>query len=222
MIDLSKYRIIDLSYELIPGERKINGEYLHGEPWVMRPLEVQEFMAYGARMHFIQGQTHCGTHCEGAYKYLDEGPDVAGMRLESYLGEAAVCNFSDKEGGEAISAEDFRREGVRKGDIVLARTSAELMGDLPYMTGEALDWLIEMEMKLLASGGNLRYGPTREGHLAAERRLLENGIAMVDALYGLDQIVKKRVFFIGMPVKMRRVTAAWTRAVALEEIGPDG
>jgi kynurenine formamidase len=143
------------------------------------------------------------------------------MKLESYLGEAAVCNFSDKKGGEAISAEDFRREGVRKGDIVLVRTSAELMGDLPHMTDEALDWLIDMEMKLLASGGNLFYGPNREDHLAAERRLLENGIAMVDALYGLDQIEKKRVFFIGMPVKMRRVTAAWTRAVALEEIDPD-
>jgi hypothetical protein len=31
MIDLSKYRVIDLSYELIPGERKIDGTYTHGE-----------------------------------------------------------------------------------------------------------------------------------------------------------------------------------------------
>ena len=43
MIDLSKYRIIDLSLEIVPGERKIDGSYLHGEPRWGRPLEVQEF-----------------------------------------------------------------------------------------------------------------------------------------------------------------------------------
>lgn len=54
MIDLSKYRIIDLSHEMVPGEQKIDGHYLHGEPFFGRSVEVQEFMAYGARMHFIQ------------------------------------------------------------------------------------------------------------------------------------------------------------------------
>ncbi|SVE04463.1 uncharacterized protein METZ01_LOCUS457317, partial [marine metagenome] len=29
---------------------------------------------------------------------------------------------------------------------------------------------------------------------------------------------KPRVFFIGLPVKIKRVTASWTRAVVLEEI----
>ena len=62
MIDLSKYRIIDLTVELTPGERKLDGRYLHGSTFYDRPIEVQEFIAYGARMHFIQGQTHTGTH----------------------------------------------------------------------------------------------------------------------------------------------------------------
>ena len=47
MIDLSKYRIVDLSHEMIPGEKKIDGHYLHGEPFYGRSVEVQEFMAYG-------------------------------------------------------------------------------------------------------------------------------------------------------------------------------
>jgi hypothetical protein len=41
MIDLSKYRIIDLSYELVPGEQKIDGRYLHGEAFYGRQVEVQ-------------------------------------------------------------------------------------------------------------------------------------------------------------------------------------
>ena len=35
---------------------------------------------------------------------------------------------------------------------------------------------------------------------------------------GLNQIKKPRVFFMGLPVKMRHITASWVRAVALEEI----
>ena len=217
MIDLSKYRIIDLSYELIPGERKIDGTYTHGTTWVDRPIEVQEFMAYGARMHFIQAQTHLGTHCEAAYKYLDEGPDAARMPLEAYLGEAVFCDFSDRKGGEAITAEDFEKEGVKEGDGVLIRTDAELRGDLPHMTNESLDWLIDTRIKLLASGGNLLYGATYPDHIDAERKLLERGIPTIDALYNLAEIRKKRVFFIALPVKMQRVTASWTRAIALEE-----
>ena len=174
MIDLSNYRVIDLSYEQIPGERKIDGTYTHGTTWVDRPIEVQEFMAYGARMHFIQAQTHLGTHCEAAYKYLDDGPDAARMPLESFLGEAVFCDFSDRKGGEAITAEDFGTEGVKAGDGVLIHTDAE-------------------------------------------RKLLERGIPTIDALYNLAQIRKKRVCFIALPVKMQRVTASWTRAIALEE-----
>ena len=100
MIDLTKYRIIDLSYELVPGERKIDGRYLHGEPRGGRPIEVQEFIAYNARMHFIQGQTHAGTHVEGCYKYSETGADMASTPLESYLGEAAACNFTAKKAGK--------------------------------------------------------------------------------------------------------------------------
>jgi hypothetical protein len=37
-------------------------------------------------------------------------------------------------------------------------------------------------------------------------------------VHGLGQIKKDRVFFIGVPPKLRRVAAAWTRAITLEEI----
>ena len=33
MIDLSNYRTVDLSHEMVPGEQKIDGPYLHGAIW---------------------------------------------------------------------------------------------------------------------------------------------------------------------------------------------
>ena len=48
MIDLSKYRIIDLSRELVPGELKLDGRYLHGDHQWGRQIELQEFKAFEA------------------------------------------------------------------------------------------------------------------------------------------------------------------------------
>ena len=159
MIDPNKYRIIDLSYEMVPGEQKIDGRYLHGEPTFDRPVEVQEFIAYEARMHFIQSQTHNGTHAERPYKYAEKGPDMAGMPLSSYLGEDVVCDFSNKSAGEAIGPEDLRHAGLRAGDIVLARGNTATAGDeRPYLTEAATDWLIETDIKLF---GSEQLGPHR-------------------------------------------------------------
>jgi len=219
MIDLSKYRVIDLSYEMTPGERKLDGHYLHGDCLFGRPTEVQEFIAYGARMHFIQGQTHSGTHAECPYKYSNSGPDFVDMPLTSYMGEAVSCDFSYKRAGEAITIQDFQRFGVKAGDIVLTWCSKETLHNVPYITVEAIDWLIAQKIKALVLE-NMRYSPpgTPAGQGDADCKLLLAGISMIDAPLGLSQIKKPRVFFIALPVKMRRITACTVRAIALEEL----
>ena len=218
MIDLSKYRIIDLSVELLPGERKIDGRYLHGEPLWGRPVEVQEFIAYGARMHFIQSQTHSSTHVEAPYKYSETGADVGSMPVESYMGEAVACNFTHKKAGEAITPEELQRFGVKKGDIVLAWGSPELAGNPPYMTMETIDWFIETKIKMLGIE-DMRYSPagTPVGLGDGDAKLLLAGITMLDAPQGLNRIRKPRVFLIALPPKLRRITASWVRAIVLEE-----
>jgi kynurenine formamidase len=170
-------------------------------------------------MHFIQGQTHTGTHVEAPYKYSETGLDVGSMPLESYLGEAAACDFSHKAAGQPITPEDFSRAGVRRADIVLAWGSAETADEPPYLTFEAVDWLIETRIKAIGIENLLHAPPgTPFGDGDADSKLLLAGIVFIDAPKGLDQIKKPRVFFIGLPVKLRRVTASWTRAIALEEL----
>lgn len=218
MIDLSQYRIIDLSYELVPGERLEDGRYLHGEPLFGRPVEVQEFHAFNARMHFIQGQTHSGTHVEAPYKYSESGADIGSMPVESYIGEAVVCDFSGAGPGSPIEVDDLQQAGVHAGDIVLLRGSVEDRKE-PYLTFEAIDWLIGLPIKAIGME-NVGHSPpgTSFGPDDGDGRFLLAGIPFLDALKGLDQIAKSRVFLIALPVKIRRVTASWARAIALEEI----
>ncbi len=219
MIDLSKYRIIDLSYELVPGEQKINGEYLHGEPFYGRQVEVQEFMAFNnTRMHFIQSQTHNGTHVEAPYKYDKDGADVGSMPLKKYMGEAVVCDFDDKLGKE-LTADDVAACGIQRDDIVLMRSSERDVDRQPYVGWAAVDWLIETGIKAFGIE-NVGHSPpgTPFGKDDSDGKMLLAGIPILDAVTGLGQITKPRVFFIGLPVKIRRVTASWARAIVLEDI----
>ena len=221
MIDLAKYRIIDLSHELTPSERKVDGRYDNGLPFAGRPIDLQEFIYVdGSRMHHIQAQTHLGTHVEAPYKYSETREDVADLPIDTYLGEAAACNFSHKKAGEAITLDDLKQAGVKKGDIVLAWGSPALSGERPYLTAEALDWLLGVGIKSIGIQ-NLSMSPpgvAESGEYGPDSRVLLAGIGLIDAPTGLDQITKPRVFFIGLPLRMHRVTASWTRAIVLEEL----
>lgn len=220
MIDLSKFRIIDLTRAMHPGERKIDGSYFHGEPRGGRPIELQEFIAYGARMHHMQTQTHLGTHTEATYKYDEDGADLASMPLERYLGEAVACNFTHKQPGEVIDTDELQQAGIKAGDIVLM-WGRELAADepRPYMTVSAIDWLIGTGIKAIANEFLSMSPPdTPVGQGDADCKLLLAGIPIIDSICGLAQITKPRVFFIGLPLKMHRVTACPTRAIALEEL----
>lgn len=55
------------------------------------------------------------------------------------------------------------------------------------------------------------------GLTTSDARLLQAGVIVADGLTGLHQIRRQRVLFIGLPLRMQRVTATWVRAVALEE-----
>lgn len=65
MIDLSRYRIVDLSMPIRPGIWKVNGKYLHGDQ--VRRLEARQFIYEPDKtlMHFVDTETHIGTHVEG-------------------------------------------------------------------------------------------------------------------------------------------------------------
>ena len=223
MIDLSRYRIIDLSHELFPSEQKTDGRQRHGKPFGgERPIDLQEFYHSedGSRMHFIQSQTHNGTHVEASYKYAEDGADAAEMPIYTYIGEAAACNFTRKQGAP-VTPQDLAQAGVQSRDIVLAWGRPGGKADRPYLSLEAVDWLIETKVKAVGVQdlGLMPPGEPKEGTLAADAKLLLAGVGLIDAVTGLGQITSPRVFFIGLPVRMHKVTASWTRAIALEEIG---
>jgi len=217
LIDLSRYRIVDLSRELYPGIFKINKEYIHGKG--VRRLELRQFIYQPDRMlmHWVDTETHIGTHVEGPSHHPKGDKSVSELPLNTFIGEAIVLNYSylkPKNGkGQPIKVSDLKN--VKKDDIVLM-WSPYSDAEMPYVSPEAAEWLWKKEVKMLGEQGVKIEAP---GSLATHDYLLWRGsIPIIEGLANLDKLKKERVFFIGLPMKIIGLDSSWIRAVALEEL----
>jgi len=223
MIDLKKYQIIDLSQELIPGIHKVNGEYTHGTgepPYGNRRLELRQFMDKSGGqfyfMHWIETETHIGTHVEAPSHLIINGKEGGKSASEflpnKWIGEAIVLNFSHKKPingkGQPITLKEL--EKVKDGDIVLMWSGfPEGSKEAPYLSDEAVDYLIKKKIKLA--------GLTGIGLGSCHDPFIKKEIPIVEGLSNLKEIRKERVFYIGLPLRWYGLDACPIRAIVLEE-----
>jgi len=209
---LRGYRIIDLSTEIRPNVLKVGGEFIRGKQ--TRRFNIQQFINAedGTYMHFIEAESHIGTHIEGPSHLRDDLKPLIELPLERFIGEAIVLKF---EADTQIRPEHL--EKVREGDIVLMWSP----GGTTYITPEAAKYLAEKRIKMLGVQGVSpdkpgAYQPGSGVKPATHVALLENDIPIIEGLTNLDAIVSERVFFIGLPLKIAHIDSSWIRAVALE------
>ncbi len=216
MIDLKKYRLVDLSERLEPGIKKVDGAYSHGDQ--MRRLEAEEWIYANDQtyMHWVTTETHIGTHVEGPSHYDKEGKEIGEMALETFIGEAILVRLLDKKPREPITPDDLLEAGVKQNDIVLL--SSPYKGeDRPYVSPEASEWMFKTGIKMLGADTSVIIDREELTKMMTHKFLLGNDIPVIERLTHLDQLRKKRFLFIGFPLRINGIDSSWIRAVALEE-----
>ena len=232
MIDLNKYRIIELSVELCPTIYRLDG--VREDPFPSTDLDWNETVVYsgGAKRlvlrqikypdndfnELIDMEAHLGTHAETG-KHLDyDRQSITDFPVDTWIGEAAVCDFSNKtpvhDERYELTAKDFAK--VRNRDIVLIRSSLSYM-EAPTMTEEAARCLIDKKVKLIGGlepfSGVIGTAELRNIH----NMFHEHDIVLVQGMINLAEIKKERVFFIGLPMRIKGLDASTIRAIVLEE-----
>jgi arylformamidase len=212
LIDLSKYRIVDLSEELRPGILRLDGEYFHGDQ--LRRLQIREFRYAKDKtlMNFVETETHIGTHVEAPSHYIEDGRSVAELPLETFMGEAIVLGFNHKGGPKPIDPIDLQE--AMEEDIVLMWSTLPPQ-EQPYISPEAATFLQRRKIKMIGVQG---VPPEAPGSMASHEAFLRNNIPMIEGLAHLEEVKRKRVFFIGLPLRWKGIDSSWIRAIALEEI----
>ena len=88
----------------------------------------------------------------------------------------------------------------------------------PYLTNDAIDWCLAKGVVIV--GFDMYHGadaPNSKVIFNTSRRFQEQGVVTMPYLKNLDQIRKKRVTLIALPLKMIGVEASPIRAIVLEE-----
>jgi kynurenine formamidase len=124
-----------------------------GEGWA-----VEEFLRFG---------THNSTHVDAPWHYNstirgERAQTIDELPLDLFLGPGVVLDFTDREDGDAVTAEQAEAavaaagHDLQPGDIVLVHTGRDAFLDAPdYMvrgpgvTAEATRWLFERGVRVM-------------------------------------------------------------------------
>jgi arylformamidase len=208
----SGYRAVDLSVEIRPGVQKVDGSYHWGNQ--LRKFELRQFVSPDPHiMHWVESETHVGTHVELPAHLYPGGKAAADMPLETFMGECVVV----KVGGPQAPGDRYLEVGpehlgsVKPGDIVLLYSPP---GQPCSISPAATRLLADLPIKMLGVQNVAAPNDLHEALLGHEPP-----IPIIEELVHLDQLTKERVFFIGLPLRVAEMDSSWIRAVAFEPRG---
>ena len=211
-IDVRKYRIVDLSLEVRPGEQPAD-----------RPFDVERgYLADRAfKYDVLRTHTHVGTHVEAPAHFFEGGKSVTDLPVETYMGAAVLAAVDLPDDAEVTPAHLDQLIGdiMAPGRIVVARDDREARGRAqdraPYLTVDSASWLVERGMKMLVLG--VRMGREMDEGRAIHDVIMGREIPIVEMLDNLGELRRREFYFMALPFKARGMDSGWARAIAIEE-----
>jgi kynurenine formamidase/ribulose-5-phosphate 4-epimerase/fuculose-1-phosphate aldolase len=210
-------RIIDLSLPLSEKTPFYPTDPPYRQSWHVT------FQDTGMNVSRMEFGPHLGTHVDAPLHFIDRGMDIASMAPDRFFGEAVAIDIPKGE-GENISSDDFSDADIRPGDIVLFRTGWEkragsqefFKGEWPGFTLDAIEALIAKRVKAIGGDTPSADSPKAIGLGApAHKRAFAAGLPIFEALINFGEVVGRRFFFIGLPLKLENVEASPVRSIAL-------
>jgi kynurenine formamidase len=183
----------------------------------------------------VQGGGHI-SHWSGAPADME---GLWEMPAETFMGPAAVCNLQDlmpeparergdypvgrvREGdprGQEIKSEHL--SNVEVGDVVLLTSPFEDV-ERPWLSADTCSWLVsDRKIRMLGIGAGILWQYAQKaaapGNSPVKRVLLGGNVPIVQPLVNIDTLTKDRVFYVSLPLRMTKMEASFTRAIAFEE-----
>ena len=216
-IDMNKYRIIDISYLVIPGEDED------------RPFEMQrELLPDDSFKHRITNtHTHVGTHVELSAHFYEGGDSVESYDLKHFFGRGIMVTV-DLPGNQRYIPLDHIRDQVddliQADDIVVFRNRNEPDDPRTYFdqatknifASEVAEYLRDKKIKMVILGRNISMGNKEEGRLFHDI-LMGSGVLLLEFVDNLFAIERKSFFVMTLPVLIQGLDSAWCRAVVIED-----
>ena len=220
---MRKEAIIELSHRMVPGKENFKLETRTFDVTELLP-EVKHRPDIWYVLSDSTMSSHMGTHIEFPYHHWKEGSDAADYPIEKLIGEGVVLDFSHKKHGEEISLTEVKahENRIKRGDIIFIRADmdklfrTERWAEQPYLTEEAMDWLISLGPRVVgtdASGFEVPGTDYQPNHM----KMFQNEIAMVESATNLAAVGEDRVTVFILPLPIEGIDACPVRIVAFRK-----
>jgi len=197
-----KYRLVDLSRTIIPGEEDRRLEIRRGV------IAIDDTF-----MHEIDTMSHVGTHVEAPAHFYEDGKDVSEVPLETFVGRAVILDQPSTEiTAQTLEAADGGR--TQPGDILILRNRSA--PQKAYINKDAAQWLVERKIVLLGFDSSVTTGHDKAENRENHDILMGAGICLLEVLANLDRISQPEVFFVAAPLKIKGLDSSPVRAFAIE------
>lgn len=208
-IDTNKYRVIDISYLVIPGS----------DP--ERPFDVTRGLLADRSYKFdiTNTHTHVGTHIESSAHFFDDGVPIDDYPLDSFFGRAVVLDIDLPADASHVSADYVHQrigDIIRDHDIIVCRNLAGGWEVKKYLTEEVANYFASHKAKMIVFGSGVSMGESVEKGRRFHEILMRN-TTFLEIVSGLDKITKRELFVMALPVLVKGLDSSWCRAVAIED-----
>lgn len=172
----------------------------------------------------VEFSTHVGTHIEAPFHHLKTGAKVADLAIHKLIANLVILDFSHKKDGEGITLAEVRRfdAQVKKGDVVFILTDRDQRygtkqwQESPFITEEAIHWLIEREIACFGSdAANMEVQGT--DYQPVHTALFNAGIPMVESLTNLRAVLAGGYMVVILPLPIVELDASPVRIVAVKK-----
>jgi kynurenine formamidase len=184
---------------------------------------------HGIRIGIFRSVIHAGTHLDSPLHNVAGGTSIDEMPLSQWLGPAYCVSIPGVGPNQGITVDDIasRTPRLDPGMILLIHTGwsdkmfgvPEYWSESPYLTPDAAQWLVDNKVKLAGfdffQDEGAKATSIRPEDFRVHRIMLRNGCMNVEHLTNLGKIAGKKVFFIGLPLKIVGAEGSPTRAIAL-------
>lgn len=192
----------------------------------------------GFTMEKLTMRTHTATHVDSPQHFIPEGRTLDEFPMSKFMGEGVVIDLTDVGNSAAIAIDDIARydDEIESGDVVMLNTNwdqyygttDEWMFEFPHLSGEAAEYLADLEAKAVgidtpSVGGWYDevpgHGPSTDVHPAdSHLPLLENDITPIEELRNLDSVrgdaAARRAYFLYPPLNLQNTSGSSVRAFA--------
>jgi len=181
----------------------------------------------GFNMEKLDFVTHCGTHIDAPYHFINSGRTLSDLSPNDLVGDAIILDFRGKKNDENISGIDLMKydNRIKQGSIVILYTGfCEKRGfnedyiKYPiWLDLSGAKYLVQKKVKGIGIDHFSLSGTTKERSFPIHIEILSNDIWILEDLRLTEELLAEPVWtLIVMPMLIKNGTGAPTRVFAIK------